>query len=718
MKLVEKEFVLNQINKYGSLMTVGNGYLGLRGSHEESYSNQIRGLYLNDVYNQGLGQVNAELVNLPDVLQTEIYFDNELFHLQAGTIEHYERTLDFSTGEVVREVIWISSKGERFHILSGRTASQKESSLLLHFIEITPLTQSTELKMVVGIDGQQTNFGTQHLIEKSQRVMGKHLLYAEYQTSQSQQQVAVSMQLNQEAVFFAKNRQLKGEISQSLAKDEVFRLEKIIKFNRKSDSEPKEELAKSYQEILASSVALWQDYWKNNRITIAGSSETDQLSADFALYHLAIMTPEAETKMSIGAKGLTGPGYKGHIFWDTEIFLLPFYLHTQPETAKQLLMYRYQRLEQAKMKAKSEGFEGALFPWESAVSGQEETPEYAAINIRTGKRQKVASAIGEHHIVADIAYGIGRYVESTGDTLFMENYGAEMLLETAKFWLSRSVEKAGKLIIQQVIGPDEYTEFVDNNAYTNYLAAYNVKEAIKYNPDDTDFIREATEFLEKLYLPKPNQQHIIPQDDSFMAKPVIDLSSYKKQQGKQGILLDYSRSEVNELQVLKQADVVMLHYLFPNLFSVETRKADLLFYEERTIHDSSLSKAIHSIEAIRLGESELGYRFFQEACLIDLGTDTGTSDEGIHAAAIGAIWLMIVFGFSGIQIEQAGLIIEPSLPEKWKALDFTFQWQGELINFHVTHKELHLTKKSTTTVLIKNNHQEYQLINELRIVRE
>ncbi|HCS7074709.1 TPA: extracellular solute-binding protein [Escherichia coli] len=420
--------------------------------------------------------------------------------------------------------------------------------------------------------------------------------------------------------------------------------------------------------------------WKDNDVIKALGELPNQLMLDYALYHLRIMTPAHDERSSIAAKGLTGEGYKGHVFWDTEVFLLPFHLFSDPTVARSLLRYRWHNLPGAQEKARRNGWQGALFPWESARSGEEETPEFAAINIRTGLRQKVASAQAEHHLVADIAWAVIQYWQTTGDESFIAHEGMALLLETAKFWISRAVRVNDRLEIHDVIGPDEYTEHVNNNAYTSYMARYNVQQALniarQFGCSDDAFIHRAEMFLKELWMPEIQPDGVLPQDDSFMAKPAINLAKYKAAAGKQTILLDYSRAEVNEMQILKQADVVMLNYMLPEQFSVASCLANLQFYEPRTIHDSSLSKAIHGIVAARCGLLTQSYQFWREGTEIDLGADPHSCDDGIHAAATGAIWLGAIQGFAGVSVRDGELHLNPALPEQWQQLSFPLFWQG------------------------------------------
>ncbi|MED2974224.1 glycoside hydrolase family 65 protein [Fictibacillus sp. B-59209] len=734
--LYDKKFGVHYLNKYGSLMTLGNGYLGVRGALEEDYSEQTRGLYVAGIYNKANENETSELVNLPDLTGIKMEIDGELFSLMDGEILSYERRLHLAMGEIQREILWRSNSGARFQFLFQRFTAKHDVHLLATKVTVTSLDRSATLKMMTGIDAQQTNFGTQHLSVENVRVFNEEVMQGVYQTTESGHTIAITTackcSLKSDVSFAAKNRRLLTTIKADLIENIPFTLEKFgTVFTSLDQGEAGKDPATAglkalkahapygYDALLEKSALEWEKTWQQKRVKVTSENKFDQLALDYALFQIEGMTPAHDERFSVGAKGLTGEGYKGHVFWDAEMFILPFHLFTEPETAKKLLRYRYLNLQHALEKAERNGYEGALFPWESALSGKEETPEFAAINIRTGTRQKVASAEAEHHIVADIAYSVVQYYENTQDDEFMKKEGLALLKETSRFWISRSTEENGQLSIKNVIGPDEYTEHIDNNAYTNYMAYYNVKKALyfmeKYDDRDELLKTRGQDFLSRLYLPKPNANRIIPQDDTFLSKPEIDLSRYKVNQGSQGILLDYSRDEVNEMQILKQADVVMLLYLFPELFSSSVVSENLYYYEAHTIHDSSLSKAIHAIVAARCGEHDAAYRFFQEACLIDLGPNPHSSDEGLHAASLGAIWLAAVFGFANLSINNSRLTLNPILPANWSEMAFPLHWQGATLNIQLKKEHIVVTKVSGPDVMIEIHGSEYLLSDRIEI---
>lgn len=718
MKIEFNQFDEETLNKEATLMTTGNGYLGVRAVHEEKYRNQDRGFFVRGIFDRTIGTEAAELVNLPDITEQELRINGEIFSLNSPQVTDYQRSLDLTTGELIRSLKWQTEQGDWFKITNKRIVSQKNKEQIAFQLLVEPLSGSADISVKTGIDGQVSNGGNQHLIERDIRMFDERLLVAEYETIESQITLGLAMRLNKSGIISAKNRKIQTNIQENCQKNDVFVFEKVAYIYSSLETDDPLDSAKkaadqeiSYEKIAKETKKSWNDFWSEHRVVVNSQNAFDQLALDFACYHLQIMTPD-DPQFSVAAKGLTGEGYKGHVFWDTEIFILPFFLHNEPDTAKKLLKYRFLRLAGAKEKARQNNYRGALFPWESALTGYEETPKYAAINIRTGKRQIISSAVAEHHIVADIAYAVMDLYQTTDDQEFMDKYGKELLKETALFWLSRGVEINGRIEIHDVIGPDEYTEHVNNNTYTNYLAAYNVRSALEQQVGDEQLQEQFRRFLDKLYLPNENADGLIPQDDTFLEKPVIDLSKYKEQAGNQLILTDYSRQEVIDRQILKQADLVMLFYLQPDLFSFETIKQNLYYYEDRTIHDSSLSKAIHAIVAARIHEAEWAYEMFQSACRIDLNDQPHTSDEGIHGAALGAVWLTVIFGFAGIKKGDV-LEINPQLPNAWKQLKFNFYWRNEKITVQMTQDSVLLIKESTKKLPIIIEGQNYLLADKL-----
>ncbi|MFD3246491.1 glycoside hydrolase family 65 protein [Rahnella aquatilis] len=733
--LHEAPFSPHRLNKYASLHACGNGRIGIRGCHEEAYTDQQRGMFVAGFYHRANATEVTELVNLPDITGMRIELDGESLSLLSGTLISYQRELRTMNGELYRELVWQSPAGQRFKIETRRFVALSPLALVASRLTVTALDAEAHLCVSTGIDATLTNSGRQHLNERSVRVFDQNILQGRYETTDGQQQAIITSQClfpaSASSSFSAKNRQLLQHISLPLSAGEAVTLEKFswIATSLDADFLPESDWSsrclaslsacaqQGYGHLLMENTRHWQHYWQASRVCVETDDPQDQRALDFALYHLKLMIPAHDARASVAAKGLTGEGYKGHVFWDTEIFILPFALLNAPEQARKLLEYRYLNLAQAQEKARRSGYQGALFPWESAFSGEEETPEFAAINIRTGQRQRVASAVAEHHLVADIAYATVGYFQATHDAEFMQQMGLALLKETALFWMSRAVWRGDRLSILNVIGPDEYTEHVDNNAFTNYMAQYNIQEACRYlhefNHEDAAFFAQAEDFLTHLYLPQPDAQGVIAQDDSFLSKPHCDLKAYKSRQGTQAILLDYSRAEINEMQILKQADVVMLMQLLPAQFTPQCQAANLSFYEPRTIHDSSLSKSVHAIVAARTRQADQALQFYREACRIDLGDEPHASDDGIHAAATAAIWTGALMGFAGLDYQSGELHFRPSLPQGWTRLRFPLHWRGTRLTVSLEPRQFTLSKTDDQPLKVWINGVSYTFTESL-----
>lgn len=493
-----------------------------------------------------------------------------------------------------------------------------------------------------------------------------------------------------------------------------------------------------FDALLAESTDCWREkVWDRVPITIDGP-EFDQLAIRFAQYHMQLMTPAHDNRMNIGAKGLSGEGYKGHTFWDTEIFLLPYFIFNIPEVARSLEEYRYLSLPGAHAKAKHNGYEGAQFPWESAwLDDGEVTPEYMGTDIVTGQLIKVWSGFIEIHITADVAYGVWQYYMCTGDQDFMDKYGYELMLDCAKFWSSRlEPGDDGKLHINDVVGPDEYKEHVDDNAFTNYLVWWTIDKAIEYSEllqkekselyaklDEKlglSALREKwVEQVDLIFLTQPNEDGVLPQDSTYLTLEDIDLSKYKSQAHVGGIYKDYNQEQITKIQVSKQADVMVLFLLLEELFPHQVKLSSWDYYEPRCLHDSSLSLSTHSVLACDIGDPELGYEMFQKACLIDLDNDNPhSSDAGIHAASYGGLWQCAVWGFGGLRMLGGKLRISPNLPKAWNKLSYTLLWKGQKLAVTVTPRMVQITgEKQKETVTLEVWGKEYDFKEELIVVK-
>lgn len=710
--------------KCESIFAQGNGYMNIRCALEEDYVGQCRNAFIAGTFNRAMPDEVTELPNLPDVTALVIRINGERFSMDRGKVLSYSRKLDLRNGECIREVTWESPARTKIKFCFRRFVSMDECHMAAYLMEATPLSGSVEIEIESGISSRSSNTGSQHCLDGEKRLLDGNVLRLTTRTCQSDIPVAVHCvhQFGTEPAFelpVIERRRFVKKFRFPVNTGDTFHMEKIVcyhtgrdpEFESPEHPEGTSELdpvtrsgdecirkcgAKSYETLLLESERLWKDYWTRMDVKITSPNPMDQLGVRFALYHLNIMIQRKDSRVGIGAKGMTGEGYKGHSFWDTEMFLLPHYLLTDPESARTLLEYRYRTLSGACRKAKEYGYTGAMFPWESAwLDDGEVTPLYGAADVETGECIPIYTGIREHHITADIAWAVWLYYRATGDDEFMDKFGCELMIQTARFWASRLEwkEDPGRYEICGVIGPDEYKEDVDNNAFTNYLAAYNLKTSAAMIPAmaekwpgakkrmeavyDLEKLREDFEDKAgKIYLPVPGEDGIVPQNDEYLSLKKIDLSKYKMQQGVSSIYEDYSPSQMNRFMVSKQADLVMLLRIMPELFDEETRRKNFIFYESRTLHDSSLSHGQHCVVAAWMGMEQMALDMYRHAVDIDLGPNPHSSDEGIHSAAMGGIWQCIVCGFAGVKWNEGLLSMENHLPDTWETVEFRLCWQG------------------------------------------
>lgn len=758
--ITEERFSVLQQGKCEAIFCLGNGYMGMRSATEEKYPFQTRNTFVSGTFNKFDAYEVTELPNVADALEMEIFIDNEPFSLQLGEVISYERSLNLKTGEVFRDIIWKNAAGKVFTIKTKRFVSQDDLHLFASSLEITCTSHDAEIKIISGINGQMTNSGSQHFHEGEKRIFEGKIMQMNPKTTESNidfvHHSAHKTYLNNEETeveqhFGMDRRKVYITYSITLQKETAFKFDKINSIHTSRDFEfiekTKEEIVAIALEAFTDSWTLGYDalyekneqnlrtFWQNQDIKVVSKNQMEQLAIRFAIYHLKVMTPSHDARMGIGAKGLSGEGYKGHSFWDTELFMLPYFTYSQPEKARKLLEYRYHTLPGARKKAIENGYKGAMYPWESAwMDDGEVTPVWGAADIITGKATKIWSGFIEQHITSDVAFGVWQYYKITNDIDFMEKYGYEILLDTGIFWGSRFQwnEEKQRYHIENVIGPDEYKEHINNDAFTNHTAFWCVENALffyhelkknntkifdglnkKLNLDAEIAILE--EKLKKLYVPEPNETLVIPQDDTYLLLEDIDLTKYKNQKHVGSMFMDFSLSQVNKMQVSKQASVVMLMYLLEHKFSKEIKKANFDYYEARTLHDSSLSLSTHAIVASDMDELELSYKLFQKAIEIDLGPNMKSSDHGIHGASIGGIWQIMINGFAGFRLIDGVLRIEPKLPETMDEISFNIFWKGESVHCQIMKNKAFLKKSGPGEMQIMQNGKIRSFTDKLEI---
>ena len=757
-KIIETDFDPSALGKVEANFCLGNGYLGLRSATEEQYRGETRDLLVAGTFDRFSEEEVTELPNAADVTNIEITLNGARFDLTQGTIRSYQRSLNIQNGLLTREVEWTSSKGGNFKLKFERIVSLKRLHTIAARVTIIPECD-TSVMVQSGIDGRVTCDGSQHFTEGETRFYDKKYLQYTPKTIQS----GITFVLDATHHFYVDGTAVEPKSDINILRRRMFskfalevkagQTMVLEKFSNVFTSRDKElagftkneiqahaltQLQKDekdgFNALLAESAACWLDQvWMRVPITIDGP-DFDQLAIRFAQYHMQLMTPAHDNRMNIGAKGLSGEGYKGHTFWDTEIFLLPYFIFNMPEVARSLEEYRYLSLPGAHAKAVHNGYVGAQFPWESAwLDDGEVTPEYMGTDIVTGQLIKVWSGFIEIHITADVAYGVWQYYQCTGDQDFMDKYGYELMLDCARFWASRlEPGEDGKLHINDVVGPDEYKEHVDDNAFTNYLVWWSIGKAIEYSemlqkekPELYARLDEKlglaalqqkwAEQVNNIFLTQPNENGVLPQDSTYLTLQDIDLTKYKQQAHVGGIYKDYNQEQITKIQVSKQADVMVLFLLLEELFPHQVKMASWDYYEPRCLHDSSLSLSTHSVLASDIGDPELGYEMFQKACLIDLdNANPHSSDAGIHAASYGGLWQCVVQGFGGLRMLGGKLRISPNLPKAWNKLSYTLLWKGQKLTVTVTPGMVELVNQTgSASITLEVWGQEYTFEQEL-----
>jgi len=413
----------------------------------------------------------------------------------------------------------------------------------------------------------------------------------------------------------------------------------------------------------------------------------------FNLFHL-LQSVNKTGDFGIAAKGLTGEGYEGHNFWDTEIFIFPFFLFTQPDIAKNLLIYRYKTLEESRKRARVLGYkQGVKFPWRS-ISGIECSGYFPA-------------GTAQYHINADIAYAVSQYYEVTGDDDFMKAYGNEILLETARFFIAAGHMHKGKFKIDCVTGPDEYTALVNNNYYTNKMVQANLKNAYQYlkkfntlevSAKELEGFREA---YEKMYLPFDEEQKLIPQDDNFLDKEVWDFENTPKEH--YPLLLHYHPMKIYKHQVCKQADVCLADFLVGADVPLEVKENNFNYYMKVTTHDSSLSYNTYGIMACEIDYLEEAYDLYSKNVRLDIDNSHNNSNHGIHTAAMGGSWLGLVFGFGGMRLKSGELYFNPKFTKALGPYSFVIQYHGKVLKVAVDTEKIIYTLVKGDQVHFYNN---------------
>lgn len=719
---------------YEGLFTQGNGYMHVRGSFEEGCSDAPQDEeYLRFPDNVTLEKprhpkskqgtfipgivgrhplLKEEIINLPFYLGLEFRSGGESLDMDRCRISSYKCWLDLRDGSLHRSFIWETAAGMRLYCKYDRYISMADSHLCIQRVQIEVLSSEGSLEIKPTLRADVRTNGMSHFARITPAAEPEGSLSLDILTEEGNQIFMLSALEVSEAVTWqgehtAIMASLRAECP--LKSGDRLTVRKLTAVTTDRDIEEgtvrdrgllhlDQARDLGWEELYHRHAAKWKSKWQDADIRIQGD-DAAQVNVRASLYHLIRSNAEQDDRVAICAKGYAGEAYFGRYFWDTEINLLPFFLHTNPQAARNLLLFRYHTLEGARCNARNYGYRGARYAWESSLSGEEQCANWQY-------------ADHEIHITADVVYALYHYMNATGDDEFLEHYAIDILVETARYWCDRvdwNPEGYGELL--GVMGPDEYLPFTRNNAFTNRMVKFSleqtalclskllhskpegyaaVAERLDIRPDERELFRHTAE---KLRLPYDSRTEIVPQSDDFAQYADVEFDTLWTDRSRPfGHFISQERNYRSK--ALKQADVLELMLLFPQEFTREQMKAAYAYYEPITTHDSSLSAAVHGIVASWLGEKEEAAKFLQRVMAIDLSVEKKGAAEGIHIANCGGLWQLIVYGFAGMTsaMWSEDLHLEPRLPAGWEELSFPIVWRGDRYRATVRPDAYEVTK--------------------------
>jgi trehalose/maltose hydrolase-like predicted phosphorylase len=689
--LVEEGGTLLGENEIESIFSIANGFIGTRASLEEGSTLSRPATFAAGIYVDGSAlKSGPALAVLPDWPRLTIMVDGEILSMACGRVLEHCRTLDLRQGVLWREWRQQNPSGRITRVRLLRLASLADRHVLLQSVAVTAENYRGRIELLAGFPA--LNARREPARDAPTAIVeARGALVAMATGSVCQPCLEPAAPSDERCADHV------GRWCREVGRGETIRLDRVVTVHSSRDVANPKEAAREHVEMvkvqqvraLATAHAeAWRRRWDAAEVTIVGD-EAVQRALRFAVYHLVAAANPRDEHASIGARGLTGETYRGHVFWDTEIYMLPFYVFTDPPAARALLMYRYHTLGAARRKAQALGYRGALYAWESADTGEEVTPRLGVA--RDGRVVEMLTGQQEHHISADIAYGVWHYWRATRDDDFIVGAGAEMLIETARFWASRArIETDGRAHIRAVIGPDEYHPTVDDNAYTNVMARWNLHCAAdtiavlqRERPEDWTGISarlalaqdEAATWravADALVTGFNSDTGLFEQFEGYFDLQDVDVVGHRSGQ----VAAFVGRERICQSKISKQADVVALSLLLWDQWPRAVHETNFRYYEPRTAHGSSLSPALHAFVAARLGDGALARRYMQQAADIDLANNTGNAEGGVHMAALGGLWQAAVFGVAGVRVGEDGIALEPRLPEEWTQMGCCVQWRG------------------------------------------
>ena len=762
--VIEKGLHPEFLAQLETVFALGNGYLGIRGCPEEGGPNAENSTLINGFYETwpivypeeayGFAKTGQTIVNVTDSKIIKLYVDDEPFWLATANLLSFERRLNMRAGTLDREILWETPAGKQVRITSRRLVSfaNRHAAAISYCVTVlnaaAPVVISSEMvaneassatkpgdpRKAKGFEGPPLRHRRSYA--KERRIVLCH------STEKSQLLVTCAIDHALEAAcahaYKTSNTEDFGQVVFTIdAKPNCpIQLTKFMVYHT-SHTGSAEELcgraertidrvaAQGFSALLASQEQYLNDFWRRSDVRVRAvredraklSTVETQEAIRFNLFHILQASARAEDQ-GVPAKGLTGQAYEGHYFWDTEIYLMPFLTYTSPRIARNLLAFRYKMLDKARARAKLLGYRGAMFPWRT-IDGEEASAYYAA-------------GTAQYHINADIMYALRKYVQATGDQQFLRDYGAEMLVETARLWLNLgfySDAKGGKFCINSVTGPDEYKAVVNNNAYTNLMARDNLRyaaqtvEALRTAEPDTyaalvhktvlesGEVEEWLRAAERMYVPYDEKLKIVPQDDSFLDREPWDFQSTPPNH--YPLLLFYHPLNIYRKQVIKQADVVLAMFLLGDAFSLETKRRNFEFYDPLTTGDSSLSSSVEAIIAAQTGDVDKTIEYGMAALLMDLADVGGNVKDGCHIASMGGTWMMLTYGLGGMRDGNGTLSFWPRrAPDDGAILRFPLKYRGQMLEIEIGSGQVEYRLREGDRLIIHHKSEEVRLTRE------
>ena len=720
--LSETRLDLSVLAHSESIFALANGHIGLRANLDEGEPHSLPGTYLNSFYETrplpyaeggyGYPEAGQAVVNVTNGKIIRLLVDDEPFDVRYGDLREHRRVLDFRAGVLRREVEWFSPAGQGVRITSVRLVSFAHRAVAAILYEVEPLDGAARLvaqselvaneplppaakadpRVGAGVgEALRSEFFT----DRGLRVVLAHRTNASGLLMAAGMDHVVDGPSGTEAAAESSEDLGRVTAATELEPGQSLRLVKLLAYGWSSqrslpsvrdqvDAALASARRSGWDGLLAAQRDYLDEFWDCADVELEGDSELQQ-ALRFALFHTLQAGARAEQR-AIPAKGLTGSGYDGHTFWDTEAFVLPVLTYTAPLAARDALRWRHVTLELARERAKVLGLDGADFPWRT-IRGQECSGYWPA-------------GTAAFHINAGIADAVIRYHGATGDDAFEREYGLELLVETARLWRSLGHHDAqGRFRIDGVTGPDEYNAIADNNVYTNLMAQRNLRaasDAVERHPDGAHELRVDPEeaagwrdAAEAMLIPYDEALGVHPQAEEFTEHAVWDFAATAPEQ--YPLMLHFPYYDLYRKQVVKQADLVLALFRRGDAFSAEEKARNFDYYEALTVRDSSLSAFIQAVVAAEVGQLELAYDYFGEAALLDLGDIHHNTKDGVHLASLAGAWIAAVCGFGGLRDHGGSLSFAPRLPEALPRLAFRLVFNGRRVKVEVEQRQARYT---------------------------